>query len=357
MALKYKEIATLLRQQILSGIYPPDSLLPTEQQLCAVHGASRQTIRAALQMLVEEGLIQRRQGSGSRVLRPEDAPPLPQRTIAIITTNITDYIFPGVLREAEAVLSANNCAAMLYATSNQVSQERRILLDLLGSKKIDGVLVEGTKTALHNPNLDLYRKLQARKIPLVFFHGSYPDLEGAVCVQDDNYQGGRQLVEYLASRGHTRIAGMFKNDDIQGHQRYAGFIDALRDLNLPLDDQRIYWYSTETKDVTNIHSTLWKNQVVPILSGCTAVVCYNDQVANPMVEYLLNQKISIPRQMAVVSFDNSFYSNLSTCRITSLSHGNYNVGRIAAEALMDQLEGRTTHSQTVPWILMEKESS
>jgi len=109
--------------------------------------------------------------------------------------------------------------------------------------------------------------------------------------------------------------------------------------------------------VTNIHSTLWKNQVVPILSGCTAVVCYNDQVANPMVEYLLNQKISIPRQMAVVSFDNSFYSNLSTCRITSLSHGNYNVGRIAAEALMDQLEGRTTHSQTVPWILMEKESS
>lgn len=357
MALKYKEIAALLRQQILSGIYPPDSLLPTEQQLCAIHDVSRQTIRAALQNLVDEGLIQRRQGSGSRVLDPQQFPELPQRTIAIITTNITDYIFPGVLREAEAVLSANNCAAMLYATSNQVSQERRILLDLLSNKKIDGVLVEGTKTALHNPNLDLYRKLQARNVPLVFFHGSYSELEGAICVQDDNYQGGRQLVEYLASRGHTRIAGMFKNDDIQGHQRYAGFIDALRDLNLPIDDQRIYWYSTETRDVTNVQSTLWKNQVVPILTGCTAVVCYNDQVANPMVDYLLSQKISIPKQMAVVSFDNSFYSNLSTCRITSLSHGNYNVGRIAAETLMQLMEGKPTRSQTVPWVLMEKESS
>ena len=46
MALKYKEIAALLRQQILSGIYPPDSLLPTEQQLCAIHDVSRQTINA-----------------------------------------------------------------------------------------------------------------------------------------------------------------------------------------------------------------------------------------------------------------------------------------------------------------------
>ena len=357
MARKYQEIALLLRQQILSGTYPPGSLLPTEQQLCTIHDASRQTIRSALQLLVTEGFIQRRQGSGSRVLNLLQTPPPPQRTVAIITTNITDYIFPAVLREAEAVFSANNCATMLYATSNQVSQERRILLDLLSSSTIDGILVEGTKTALHNPNLDLYRRLQARGVPLVFFHGCYQQLENAVCIQDDNYLGGRQLVEYLASKGHTRIAGMFKNDDIQGHERYAGFIDALRDLNLPLDDQRIYWYDTETKNITNATSTLWNNQVAPILSGCTAVVCYNDQVANPMIDYLLSKNIRIPDQMAVVSFDNSFYSNLSTCRITSLSHGNQNVGRSAAEALICLLEGRPAQSRTIPWVLMEKESS
>lgn len=357
MALKYKEIASQLRRQILDGIYPPGTLLPTEQQLCTVHNASRQTIRTALQCLADEGLIQRRQGSGSRVLSLRDLPPPPQRTIAIITTNITDYIFPGVLREAEAVLSANNCAALLYATSNQVSQERRILLDLLSQKKIDGLLVEGTKTALPNPNLDLYRKFQARGIPIIFFHGGYRDLEGSVSILDDNYNGGRLLVEHLASKGHTRIAGLFKNDDLQGHQRYAGFIDSLRDLNLPMDDQKIFWYSTENRDILNAQSSLWENQIIPILRGCTAVVCYNDQVANTLVEFLVSRNVSIPRQMAVVSFDNSFYSSLSSCRITSLSHGQYNVGRIAAEALMELLEGRTAVSQTVPWVLVEKESS
>lgn len=357
MALKYKEIAAQLRRQILDGSYPPGSLLPTEQQLCKVHQVSRQTIRTALQALADEGMILRRQGSGSRVLDLHQIPLPPQRTIAIITTNITDYIFPGVLREAEAVLSSNNCATLLYATSNQVSQERRILLDLLSQKKIDGILVEGTKTALPNPNLDLYRKLQARKIPLVFFHGGYRDLEGSVSIMDDNYNGGRQLVEYLLSKGHTRIAGLFKNDDMQGHLRYAGFIDAQRDLNLPMDDQKILWYSTENKDIMDPRSPMWDNQIAPILRGCTAVVCYNDQVANPMVEYLTDHGIHIPRQMAVVSFDNSFYSSLSSCRITSLSHGEHNVGRIAAEALMHLFEGREVHSQTVPWVLMEKESS
>lgn len=357
MALKYKEIAAQLRRQILDGVYPAGSLLPTEQQLCVIHEASRQTIRTALQCLADEGLILRRQGSGSRVLDLKELPLPPQRTIAIITTNITDYIFPGVLREAEAVLSANNCAALLYATSNQVSQGRRILLDLLAQKKIDGLLVEGTKTALPNPNLDLYRRFQARNIPLVFFHGGYRDLEGSVSILDDNYNGGRQLVEYLASKGHTRIAGLFKNDDLQGHQRYAGFIDALRDLNIPMDDQKIFWYSTENQDMMNPQSPLWDSLIMPILRGCTAVVCYNDLIANPLVEYLTSRNVSIPKQLAVVSFDNSFYSSLSSCRITSLSHGRYNVGRIAAESLMQLFEGKSVQSQTVPWVLMEKESS
>lgn len=357
MALKYKEIAQALRQQIGTGQYPPGSLLPTEQQLCTRYTASRQTIRAALQCLVDEGLIQRRQGSGSRVRSHRELPAPPQRNIAIITTNITDYIFPTVLREAEAVLSANSCATLLYATSNQVAQERRILQDLLAKKNIDGLLVEGTKTALHNPNLDLYRKFQARGIPFVFFHGGYRDLEGAVAILDDNYNGGRMLVEYLAQKGHRRIAGLFKNDDIQGHQRYAGFIDAMRDLQLPLEDQNIFWYSTEYKDLLSGHGALWSNAIAPVLKDCTAVVCYNDQMANNLVEFLLSQNVRIPEDMAVVSFDNSFYSTLSSRRITSLSHGEHNVGRTAAQALIRLLDGEQVVSQSVPWVLVEKESS
>ena len=357
MALKYKIIADELRSRILSGVYPPDTMLPTEHTLCQEFSCSRQTIRAALQCLADDGMILRRQGSGSRIIDIQDSQPNSRRTIAIITTNITDYIFPSVLRKAEAVFSVNNCEVLLYATSNQVSHERRILQSLLEHKNVDGILVEGTKTAHPNPNLDLYRRIQQKGIPLVFFHGNYIELENTVSVLDDNYNGGRMLVEYLASKGHTHIAGIFKDDDIQGHQRYSGYIDALRDLGLPMEDRKVFWYNTEFKDVLNPKSEIWAHTISPFLHGCTAVVCYNDQVAKATVEYLTAQQVIIPRQMAVVSFDNSIFSEFGNCRITSLSHDPHNVGQIAAEKLIELMDGKFARSQNVPWVLVEKESS
>ena len=92
MALKYKSISDELRSRIFSGVYPPDSMLPTELMLCHEFKCSRQTIRAALQCLSDEGLIQRRQGSGSRVVDTQDTHQNPRRTIAIITTNITKLL-------------------------------------------------------------------------------------------------------------------------------------------------------------------------------------------------------------------------------------------------------------------------
>ncbi len=353
MAAKYIEVSQSLRTDILEGRYPPGSLLPTEQQLCADFQISRQTARQALQLLVDQGLIQRRQGSGSRVIAHNSA--ATQRKVAVIATYISDYIFPSILREMEAVLFANNCTMQLAATSNQISSERRILLGLL-DQQVDGILVEGTKTALPNPNLDLYRKLQARGIPLVFFNGCYPDLHDCITILDDNFEGGRQLVRYLAAKGHTSIAGIFKSDDMQGHQRYAGFSAGLLECGLSMEDSHMFWYNTEDKPNLGTAAELWTNRVMDTIRGCTAVVCYNDEVANVLVQQLLRQRIDIPKELAIVSFDNSHYSDLSSCRITSLSHGHHNLGRISAEALLQAFHGKKPASQIIPWKIMEKES-
>jgi len=63
----YRSLADQLRQDILSGRAPAGSQLPTELELCAVHGVSRHTARDALRLLREEGLIERRRGAGTRV--------------------------------------------------------------------------------------------------------------------------------------------------------------------------------------------------------------------------------------------------------------------------------------------------
>lgn len=353
---KYQIIAEELRIHIQAGKYMNAQTLPTEYAIAEEYHVSRQTVRQALSLLAENGLIEKRQGSGSyiRHASPQEETVSANRTIAVITTYISDYIFPSILREIETVLAQNSCIPSLFATQNQVSNERRILMNLLQAQPVDGILVEGTKTALPNPNLDLYRQLMDKGIPLVFMNGNYADLHSALSVLDDNRGGARMLVEYLHKKGHRNIAGIFKSDDIQGHQRYAGYVDTLRDLNLPIQDSNLFWYDTENKE--QFLSLLLPAAAERILSSCSAVVCYNDEVASRLIGHLIRKGVKIPQELAIVSFDNSQYSDLAPRRITSLSHRENNVGRLAAELLIRLMQGESCHSEAAPWVLIEKES-
>jgi GntR family transcriptional regulator/GntR family frlABCD operon transcriptional regulator len=63
----YRRLYEMLRKQIIDGVYSEDDLLPSENELCAIHGLTRPTVRHALDALVNEGFIGKHQGKGSIV--------------------------------------------------------------------------------------------------------------------------------------------------------------------------------------------------------------------------------------------------------------------------------------------------
>ncbi len=67
---QYRKLYELLRKHILSGVYEEGSLLPSENELCAVHNLTRPTVRQALDSLVRDGLIQKKKGKGSIIRKP-----------------------------------------------------------------------------------------------------------------------------------------------------------------------------------------------------------------------------------------------------------------------------------------------
>jgi GntR family transcriptional regulator of arabinose operon len=85
-------------------------------------------------------------------------------------------------------------------------------------------------------------------------------------------------------------------------------------------------------------------------------VCYNDEAAFRLVQFLLDSGKRIPEDVAVVSFDNSSLSEVSPVKITSLSYEDRNIGRISAAKLIKLINGKTVESEAVPWTLVEKES-
>ncbi|MCD8145291.1 MAG: GntR family transcriptional regulator [Oscillospiraceae bacterium] len=355
MTPKHILISNQLRSEIRAGLYNETRALPTEQKLTQRFNVSRQTIRLALSILANENLIVKRQGSGTYLTDyGMNASFHRMHSIAVVTTYISDYIFPRILRAAQDVFSRSNCTMALYDTRNQVVRERQILQNLL-AQQVDGILVEGTKTALPSPNADLYQRFLESGTPIVFFNACPRDLPNPITVLDDNFAGGYQLGKYLLGLGHKKIAAFFKDDDMQGLERYYGLISALRDENMLDQDPPVFWYSTETIGL------IVSPEAIRRIQDCTAVVCYNDMAAFTLIELLTKAGRRVPEDVSVVSFDNSQYSELSTVKITSLSHEEKNTGSIAAEKLLmliEQPEQRElVTSERVPWTLKIKGSS
>ena len=181
--------------------------------------------------------------------------------------------------------------------------------------------------------------------------------EAAPCVQDDNAGGAKLLTRYLLDRGHREIAAVLKSDDRQGHERYEGFISTLLKAGCTVREERIFWFDTVQREALIAGRDEWMYAFIRRrLPGCTAVLCYNDEIAYPMIHCLRAEGLRVPEDIAVVSFDNSHYCTNGPVSITSLAHERHQMGSTAAGALLDLIRGRSVHSVQLPWSIRERAS-
>ncbi len=352
MSAKYIRLANILRESIFqntgNGIYK----LPSEKELCEQYHMSRQTVRAALRLLTEERLIEKRKGSGSFSTGLGSM----QNTIAVIVNFAEEYTTPSFLASIKSVLAAKGYSIDVYPTCCRVSEERKIL-NHLKDASIRGLIVEGCKNALPNPNLDLYRQLMAKGIAILFAGDVYPGLENCVCIKDDNYYGGYLLAKHLVELGHTKIASIFQIDELRGLERYLGFASALRDFNLPLPEELIVWYTAATLESLESKSdTGFLTDLLRRNKGMfSAAICQNDEIAYWLIRELEYAELRVPEDMSVVSFDNSYMSDLNSVHITTLSHEK-DIGAATASTLLQMIQGETVFSEELSWELIDKNS-
>ena len=195
--------------------------------------------------------------------------------------------------------------------------------------------MEGTKSGLPNPNLDLYRHLMARKIPLLFFNTYYPELE-APHVSLNDAEAAYKAVRYLIDNGHQKIGAILKLDDGQGRQRYLGYLKAMEEAGLTVTDSRMVWIDTdESKQLGYC-----RDRILNRVEECTALLAYNDQIAFQLIRMLTERNIRVPEDVSVISIDDSDLARHSEVPITSLPHPKENLGKKAAETLLQMIAGR-----------------
>ena len=317
---KYYALMEEMKTDILSGKIRPGEKLPSENQLSVRYGLSRHTVRKALGILAGDGYIESFQGKGTfcaDVLRQIHG----TGNIAVVTTYISDYIFPRLIQGIDEVLSDNGYSIILKNTGNSRQKEARFLEELI-SKGIDGLIIEPSKSELLCRHVSLYETLDKYQIPYIFIQGLYTEMQEKPHILMDDAGGGYLVTKHLLDSGRRDIAGFFKADDRQGIERHKGYVKALQEKGIAYDPDKVVWFHTE--DRRRKPALMVRNMV---RQNCLpeGIVCYNDQIAVQVMEELERQGKKIPEDVAVTGYDNSLYARQGQ-GITTITHPQEKLG-------------------------------
>lgn len=328
---KYYTLMEELKQSILSGQIKPGEKLPSENELSARYQISRHTVRKALSILINEGYIEAEHGRGTfcsqRMGHMKNS-----RNIAVVTTYISDYIFPRLIQGMDKVMTANGYSIILKNTANSRTKEERVLEDIL-TKDIEGLIIEPSKSQIFCRHMNLYAMLDQYEIPYVFIQGVYPQMLSKPHILMDDCKGGYLVTKHLLDTGHRKILGIFKADDIQGKERHKGYVKALQEQGFAYDPDMVIWFHTEdrkTKPAQMLELLLDQE------AEMDSVVCYNDQIAMEVIRTLQKRGKKVPEDISVTGYDNSVIAE-GTVGLTTIAHPQEKLGEMAAELLLEKI--------------------
>ncbi|MEH7484240.1 GntR family transcriptional regulator [Neobacillus drentensis] len=335
-----------IKEWITNGEIKPGEKIYSENELVKMFSVSRHTVRQAVGDLVHEGWLYREQGAGTfcsnRMIDTQDQSPKLSRAankknIGVITTYISDYIFPSIIKGIESYLAEKGYSLTFSCTDNNLEKEKQCLQSML-SRNVDGLIIEPTRSSSFNPNINYYLELEQLKIPYLMINQFYPQLNPPHLMVNDD-KGGFIATEHLIKLGHKKILGIFKSDDLQGVHRMQGYIQAYRENKLSLSPDLILTFSTGELDYLRrkLEDLLTSKDSRP-----TGIICYNDQVALFILNILRDLNLKVPEDISIVGYDDSYLAEATETKLTSVSHPKMQMGIEAAKWIVAAVESQNT---------------
>ncbi len=174
----------------------------------------------------------------------------------------------------------------------------------LEQRHVSGLLVLGQFSASY------LRAIAEYRIPTIYVDFNYPELNED-CIVQDNINGSFLATKYLIEHGHRQIGfvgSIHATSSIM--ERYLGYQRALLTYGLPLHDE----WLIEDRDETGIYINMELPETLP-----TAIVCNSDETAYILIRQLSKKQIRVPEDISIIAFDNSFYTNMTAPRLTTVA--------------------------------------
>ncbi|MBI1842675.1 MAG: GntR family transcriptional regulator [Verrucomicrobia bacterium] len=348
---KHRELSRRLRADIAAGRYAAEGKLPSEPQLVKQFGVSRPTVARALLDLQNEGLIERRAGSGTYLRRTTGAAVNSTRQLGLLIPGLGNTeVFERVCGEL-ASLSRVHEYSLLWGGSTHPGQDTDASLEhaeeLCGhfiDRRVSGVFFAPYELVpeKESANRRLAETLRQAGIPVVLLDRdlqSFPNRSDFDLVGIDNVAGGYLLAEHLIKLGCRHICFVARPLSAPTvDARIAGVREAL--VRRQLDAGPRWLRVGDPADVKFARSLTAAKQA-------DAFICANDHTAAQLLRSLEACGVKVPRDVRVVGFDDVKYATLLAVPLTTIHQPCRDIAVIALRAMLERIADPTLPARSL----------
>lgn len=337
----YADLAKRLRNSIHEGGFRPGELLGSEHGLARSHNISRVTVRRASEMLIQEGLLERRPGKGLYV-RDHRTPSAPHgrsaqtpTVIQVVAGNLSWDPSMLMSRGIQAIAREKAAQVQLYDAHGQVDLDLQMIRQLPDGPARGAVII-----SLHSAAFsEEVCRLKVSGFPFVLADQRMRDLD-VPSVVADNIEGGRLATRHLLDLGHRRIA--FIGDLVAAtvQDRLAGMRDAMGDAGLPFNRSLVLDVTTGDDRLADWSAcvTSMSHELLGRADRPTAVFASCDAVARAVYRAAADKGLSVPRDLSIVGFDDDSLAGWLNPGLTTVRQPFEAMGRAAMALLLSVME-------------------
>lgn len=244
------------------------------------------------------------------------------RAIGFVVPDITNAFYPEVVRGVEEAALEHGYAVFLCDSQEDARRENEHLIALF-SRRVDGVLLACCSDSTS------YETTLRLHVPCVFVD-RLPASRAEGTVSTDNIQAGYLAARHLLDLGHRRIAMIVGKLSLSPHRdRLEGFRKAMQEANLAIRDEDLI--SGDVQIESGFDAT---QKLLTMESRPSAVIVNNNKLLLGLIQALDEAKISVPKQMSVVGFDDYAWNKYLSPSLTAIAQPSFEMGRQAFSVLL-----------------------
>lgn len=249
-------------------------------------------------------------------------------TIGMLLPDLTNPLFPPIVRGIEDILSAADYTLILGNTDNDADRERHLIASMM-HRRVDGLMLATAHR--ETPAID---EMVAAGVPVVLVNRTV-DTPQVPAVTADDHAGIGLAVRHLVGLGHTSIAHVGGPQHVStGLSRYQSFLAWMKTEGLDVDPNLVVfadWYH-EDPGAKAFRALLDRG------IDFTAVVAANDLIAIGCYDVLNDAGRSIGGDVSVVGYNDIPFADKLSPPLTTIRIPHYQIGVKAAELMLDILE-------------------